>query len=171
MQANFEEMGLTANIELRAVADYIDLVFTKKTYQIGLAGDASAPDPSLFLDRYLTTGGATNITNYTNNQMDDLLTVPVRPMTTPSASRCTAGHAGPPRRCPDVPAVRKRPDNRMEEPHHGLGSEVERRLLHVRTGHVEELRCGASTTRARAPCDPQLRKMRSRGLRMAGSPC
>ena len=73
MQANFEEMGLTANIELRAVADYIDLVFTKKTYQIGLAGDASAPDPSLFLDRYLTTGGATNITNYTNQMMDDVL--------------------------------------------------------------------------------------------------
>ena len=74
MQANFEEPGLRAKVDIRSVADFIKLAYTDKKYQIAITGDASPPDPSLFVNRYLTTGGSTNVTNYSNPQVDDLLT-------------------------------------------------------------------------------------------------
>jgi peptide/nickel transport system substrate-binding protein len=73
-QANLEELGLKAKVDIRSVADFIDIVYTQKTgYQLALTGDASPPDPSLFLNRYLTTGGSTNVMNYSNADLDDLL--------------------------------------------------------------------------------------------------
>jgi len=48
-------------------------VYTNKTYQLGITGDAS-PDPSLFLNRYLTTTGSTAVTGFSDPELDELLT-------------------------------------------------------------------------------------------------
>jgi len=74
IQANLEAIGLKPSVEIRAVADFIDQVYTNKTYQLGITGDASPPDPSLFLNRYLTTTGSTAVTGFSDPQLDDLLT-------------------------------------------------------------------------------------------------
>ncbi|MBI5089669.1 MAG: ABC transporter substrate-binding protein [Actinobacteria bacterium] len=73
MQANLEAIGLKPGVDIRAVADFLDQVYTNKTYQLGLTGDASPPDPSLFLNRYLTSTGSTAVTNFANTELDELL--------------------------------------------------------------------------------------------------
>lgn len=74
IQANLEAIGLKPTVEIRAVADFIDQVYTNKTYQLAITGDASPPDPSLFLNRYLTSTGATGVTGFASPDLDDLLT-------------------------------------------------------------------------------------------------
>lgn len=73
IQANLEAIGLKPKVEIRAVADFLDQVYTNKTYQLGITGDASPPDPSLFLNRYLTTTGSTAVTGFSNLDLDALL--------------------------------------------------------------------------------------------------
>lgn len=72
-QSLMADVGITLNTRLLPVADYVSRVFTNFEFSVGIAGDSSAPDPALFLDRYLMTGGASNHMGYSNPELDTLL--------------------------------------------------------------------------------------------------
>lgn len=73
-QSLMADVGITLKTQFMPVADYVTRVLVNYDYSIGMLGDSSAPDPALFLDRYLKTAGASNISGYASTQLDELLT-------------------------------------------------------------------------------------------------
>ncbi|WP_156222747.1 ABC transporter substrate-binding protein [Pseudactinotalea suaedae] len=72
-QSLMADVGITLTTRLLPPADYVARVFTNFDFSLGIAGDSSAPDPALFLDRYLMTEGANNHMGYSNTELDALL--------------------------------------------------------------------------------------------------
>lgn len=72
-QSLMADVGITLNTRLLPPADYVARVFTNFEFSVGIAGDSSAPDPALFLDRYLMTDGASNHMGYSNGELDEIL--------------------------------------------------------------------------------------------------
>lgn len=72
-QAQMRAIGINLKPTIMQPADLIDRVITRGDYGISQMGDASPPDPSLFLDRYFKTDGSTNMMKWSNREVDALL--------------------------------------------------------------------------------------------------
>jgi peptide/nickel transport system substrate-binding protein len=70
---SLSEIGLNISPVKLDVPQYIDRVFVRKDYGIGIVGYAGVPDPDFYDYPYLHSTGATNIFNYSNPEMDAAL--------------------------------------------------------------------------------------------------
>ena len=70
---SLSQLGMNIKAVKLDVPQYIDRVFVRKDYGIGIVGYAGVPDPDFYDYPYLHTGGATNIFNYSNPDMDAAL--------------------------------------------------------------------------------------------------
>ncbi len=82
LQQNFKAIGLNVNIETTDFATVVSRLFVSHDYQMGICALSVEEDPAGHIDRYLSTKGASNLTRYSNPQVDQLLAQGHTEMTT-----------------------------------------------------------------------------------------
>ncbi len=73
LQSQLQEIGIRLQINVLEPATLVKRTLTDKDYTITMLGDSSLPDPAFLLDRYLLSSGGSNLFNYKNPKMDELL--------------------------------------------------------------------------------------------------
>ena len=73
LQSQLQEIGIRLQINVLEPATLVKRTLTDKDYTITMLGDSSLPDPAFLLDRYLMSAGGSNLFNYKNPKMDELL--------------------------------------------------------------------------------------------------
>ncbi|HHY93883.1 MAG TPA: hypothetical protein GX513_02560, partial [Firmicutes bacterium] len=73
IQAQLKEVGIDVELQKLEVPTFVERMFTKKDYGIGICGDTAGGDPDDLLYRYLNSKGTTNICNYEDPEVDRLL--------------------------------------------------------------------------------------------------
>jgi len=73
IQSQLKAVGINVDLEVLDVPAFIQRVFTNKDFAMDICGDTAGPDPAALLGSYYLSTSPTNIHNYKNAQMDDML--------------------------------------------------------------------------------------------------
>ena len=73
VQHQLDEVGINASIQVKEWGAFIDEVFASEFDMIYLGWNQTSPEPSLFTDALVGTGGRGNFAGYSDPEIDDLL--------------------------------------------------------------------------------------------------